>query len=900
MHGRSALTSWARLGVVFVIVSCARTLLAGPQTDGIARPMATHVAWERLWRAEQQPIEIPVGHEPQRVELSLPPLPAKPGKTVCLRFEARLHTNAPAGWNNYLALMLNGRSVHATNASRRPRLLNRRAHIRTSHPSESRFPAVRLHIGLPCLVMFFGPDFQALDQRVLSAREELYWYLLDVSDLVEGQKGNTLELTNTALRRYWNGKPPGGLRLVVDNLEAGHMDADQAESLRAVWLEKRTLLPGCSVEGKDLKVTAVAGAGLQLELAGESYFIESAFSHPGGGRNMLSCLPSPAAGEPSWKPSVRRVDASTLEVSAAGAYYALSRRVGLKGHRIEVDDTFLNKAKEATGIIVRHQVITPEVAESYRLGGVERAVLRGGGSPENPTLFAAQSRTGLGVLAEDNVFRVQLGAEVEANSAALFTEHFGLRPQARYTLKWTIYPGGTDYFDFINAVRRDWKVNFTVLGPFEFVGSGGYQSPKEADKLKAYLRRKRLRIFALSPWFEYYSGYRVSREQYKQQERQAIATIKSVQPDALCIAMLETNLVPVPLSFFQGALPKDWGYGRAHGGRYGIAAPAEATKVIDASPWRDSCLRDEKARVVLDTWYVGHYKEPPALNLMVYPERFDGLGRPMGNHRHQQMMEQLKFCLDEVGFDGVYIDQFSAAYGGRDHYTYERWDGHTVDIDPQTGRVTRQYADLALISAPARRQWVEYVLSKGKIVVANSMPAVNELQSLPVFRFMETQGYLPTVKGIPDASMCAKGQLGSPIGLGYAWGYSPSAGWGAKPKGADFFVRTVIAHLRYGMLYYYYGATFPADGELGGEYGPVNHMFPFTPVELHEGWVVGQERIVTCVSGEFEWKRAARPTAILFDARGREKACRADVTKGKGRVIVRVQLKDWEEVAVIK
>jgi hypothetical protein len=40
-------------------------------------------------------------------------------------------------------------------------------------------------------------------------------------------------------------------------------------------------------------------------------------------------------------------------------------------------------------------------------------------------------------------------------------------------------------------------------------------------------------------------------------------------------------------------------------------------------------------------------------------------------------------------------------------------------------------------------------------------------------------------------------------------------------------------------------------------------MFPFTPIELHSGWLVGRERILTCVSGEFGW-RGEKPDVEVF------------------------------------
>lgn len=66
------------------------------------------------------------------------------------------------------------------------------------------------------------------------------------------------------------------------------------------------------------------------------------------------------------------------------------------------------------------------------------------------------------------------------------------------------------------------------------------------------------------------------------------------------------------------------------------------------------------------------------------------------------------FAMKECGADGMYIDCFS--YGAsRDwcRYTYDRWDGHTVDLDPGTHRVVRKYADLALLSAAGQQRVID-------------------------------------------------------------------------------------------------------------------------------------------------------------------------------------------------
>jgi len=48
------------------------------------------------------------------------------------------------------------------------------------------------------------------------------------------------------------------------------------------------------------------------------------------------------------------------------------------------------------------------------------------------------------------------------------------------------------------------------------------------------------------------------------------------------------------------------------------------------------------------------------------------------------------------------------------------------------------------------------------------------------------------------------------------------------------------------------------------------YMFPITPVELHAGWIVGEERILTNRSGLFGWGDRSEFTARVFDRVGRE------------------------------
>ena len=76
----------------------------------------------------------------------------------------------------------------------------------------------------------------------------------------------------------------------------------------------------------------------------------------------------------------------------------------------------------------------------------------------------------------------------------------------------------------------------------------------------------------------------------------------------------------------------------------------------------------------------------------------------------------------------------------------------------------------------------------------------------------------------------------------------------------------MLTALDYGCLYHWYN-----DLTVIPEYPTLTeHMYPITPLELHEGWIAGQERIITKRSGLFGWGDQSRHEVHAYDENGRE------------------------------
>ena len=630
----------------------------------------------------------------------------------------------------------------------------------------------------------------------------------------------------------------------------------------------------------DGRVTVRVGpkGGMQVSAADGFFVVDSTFSYPGEriGYNALS--EEPHRVESRWSPAVgESKPGNAIRINARGSRYRLRRVVSVQNETVTVKDTLKNLTPEPVGILIKHRVTVPEVIRNPRLSQ----------STEDPIVFLRQSSFDLGVLGEDALSRAYFSPFVAANHAGFRIEHFALDGGKEHTFVWKLYllKSSGDEFAFINKVRRDWRSNHTLLGATYFFQVG---SPRLADPLalKKYLRRHHVKVVMLSPWLEYdpgsYLDRPVTRAEYKPMMRKAAKLIKSVDPEIKCVGNIETDWVGLfPDKIRDGdKLPNAVTHGR---GCPWIGP--EHIRILENArlPWLDSAVRSPEGKIRLECYFRAN-KPQTALHVYLAP----------GNYHAQFLLDQARFICEEVGLDGVYVDEFNCDW----LKSYGTWDGHSVDIDAATGEIVRRYTDCNVAGIKPRLDLINYILSKG-IMVANTYPSTTEENALPVMRFAEGFSFfdlarMPPGKKPPFVPFLGTSQFTTPIGLGVT-----------RPKdrvaGAEELMRGIIVYLRHGMVYYHYAyGEIPETGPGSGEYGPINHMFPTTPVRLFEGGIVGKERTITCVSGIYAWNHERPPHIFLFDEVGRDRKHNFRPVKTDAGWKVAIKLGDWQEIAVIE
>jgi len=84
-----------------------------------------------------------------------------------------------------------------------------------------------------------------------------------------------------------------------------------------------------------------------------------------------------------------------------------------------------------------------------------------------------------------------------------------------------------------------------------------------------------------------------------------------------------------------------------------------------------------------------------------------------------------------------------------------------------------------------------------------------------------------------------------------------------------------------------------------------SHMFPFTPIELHGGYLIGEERILTNRSGLFGWNDASEHEIHVFDDEGQEVERKlasryAKLIERDGKTFTELRLPEGWSAAIIR
>jgi concanavalin A-like lectin/glucanase superfamily protein len=541
------------------------------------------------------------------------------------------------------------------------------------------------------------------------------------------------------------------------------------------------------------------GGGFSVKIKDVDYPVESSYSFPHGGNNRLTVEDTPhRQGEPAWKLNSRRLDDKNYQVTASGKYYSIDRRITLKSNHILIRDTFINNTGDVVGIILDNQVNTRDKpVSSIHV-------------PKNFTFFISADDHGLGVVGLDDVYQLQQDTRATNGIASMATDTFGLDKDASYTVEWAVYPTATaDYFDFINTLRKVERLNRTVEGAFGLIGDGEGLTTAADRRRPADPKAVRAKGMKYVSYF-----YLIAPADDPGMSLEGIEFTEYPQESALLKKVIaETHRLNPGLKVM---------FHIAHG-LYATNQPETLfpdSRVIDAAG--NQVMYGSNSADYYCRYFSRQCFDEGQRWWIFYPTMENSFGKAM--------LGAIDYMLDDIGASAMYADGFVSGYA-RGH-TYNTWDGHSVEIDPQTKCVTRKMGNVSLMALPVLKAVAQKVAAKGGVVITNGAPGPRSLWKEHYFTTCETSGgdQLPICRLHVGPTVTA---FGDPTRI----------------KNRQDLYRDFLDKLNWGALYFYYGdRNFSVEEEM-----IIRHIYPFTLDELHSGWIKGNERIITKIPGVYGW-----------------------------------------------
>ncbi len=530
--------------------------------------------------------------------------------------------------------------------------------------------------------------------------------------------------------------------------------------------------------------------------------------------------------------------------TAETASFTLKREIRKQPECVEVCDTLTNKSGENLPVIIRHQARLPDFT-SFRLGGRKIALKRAqAAEPQNPTTIVLTPTGSVGLLALDDAFRIHVLNYGLNGVFGVADQNRVLAPHASTTVRFAIFPSDvSDYYAQINAMRRFLGVNFRIDGGFAF--GGGRVDHEKNNEGRELLNRKSsledFKTFIGNKDAKFCPSSRVERYKGKYAEG----------PDWLMVANAD---------FYKEQFARE----------------------KEAVPWVQTAL------YFSNNFYAAEdgkekYAECRLMNPDGSQADYRDPNYPLwlaidGNAYAKDLEKTLDFIMFTVGTDGVYWDEFERS--AADYHFGDPWDGVSADIDPQTHQITRLKSSVTLLTQPWRLKQVDRIMAAKKYLIINGAPTTDSMlkamANYKVPRFTETG----------SITNCLGMHLYSPIALGDHV---------TERTDVDCY-RWMLQALNFGCVYYWYSdqVVCHIHPNLG------SYMFPITPVELGEGYIIGKERILTAKSGLFSFGDAAPVETHFFNAQGVETPKTLPTVVKDGKTYYKVELEEFESCALVR
>jgi hypothetical protein len=624
-------------------------------------------------------------------EFEMPNVPD--GKQVRLGLDARIDWPKLAGSNPWITVDVNDQRMDASDLVNKPPEFTMLSGMDASWVSGKRWR------------ICYAPDFS---DEIRTARlpyaipdQSAYRFEFDVTPFIKPGR-NVVAIQHIKIIAQGSTLVLGDVQVIIDDplpaaARGGVSPAPTGELSRHV---AQNVVPQLR------KVFLSANGAIILKDGDHGIFIRSRFSAPNG-----QWLDHPGN---TFRDHELGLDGGPMRRKWQGDQYTVDRAITTARGLIHIADTFTNTTDATIGVIAEYRVHSTTEPQQILLAG--RPVYsdqQNSEDPRNPTVFGKWDNIALGLVPEDDIFRVHHRAFANGDVFGLTDRQLGIGPGQSHTLEWSVYPiagEDADYYDFINAVRQHMGSNYTLPQPITFNSQPDYAAIN-ADDAERWTQQRGI-LWQISNQTTHADGSLAegtdlpNATEWCDGVRQWRQRLQSRVPEAKVFVYLHAEI---------------------------CTEPGAAEKYADSKH-----LKADGS----------HLTTPYHYPIYMYISTLD-------NRYGKAMQDVVKFILHDIDADGIYLDEFLPL--GEATYAYDTtWDGCTAIINPNTHELTGTRSSAILLQMPWRAWMIDYAREHGKVIIGNTPPMTRSLAQRKVPRFTETN----------SASFMIYTHLASPWGLG--------------------------------------------------------------------------------------------------------------------------------------
>lgn len=389
--------------------------------------------------------------------------------------------------------------------------------------------------------------------------------------------------------------------------------------------------------------------------------------------------------------------------------FRVRRTIERHDDHVTVKDAVTNLADAELPLLYRHfSEVVPE-AKVFVSGYPKITPDTRNATPARPTALTLEPRSGLGLVAEDDLTRIQGYQYCIGDKLGLANERLLLTPGKTVELEFSVYPlEKPEQYVFINRIRDNWKVNFTIDGSWCFLY---LMRGKTADILRRQLTNSGAKYAEISIPYDYKSGVGIA--QHGNRFTQIDLSYLGETARRIREAMPSVKV----LTYYHCFISNGDG---------------------DLERYRDQALITPNGEVA--DYGGGRYP----------------IFVPIPGSEFAQMQEKVIDLRFAQGVDAIYWDELEyskSPFSYSDRY----WDGYTAEIDGRTHKTIRKITSVPLLTEEWRLGMIERLLQRGHgLLVANGAPFTRRMREFHFPRFTETGSITNLVLS----------QLYTPISLG--------------------------------------------------------------------------------------------------------------------------------------